>query len=192
MLTEPVTAARWNEIRRDVVAHRQMDELTLGVLGFGRIGRRVAQVAAAIGFEVRFHDLVEVPEAARAGARAVTAERLFAECDVITVHVDGRASNARFVGPHLLERLRPGAVLINTSRGFVVDHEALARHLRRDPTAMALLDVHDPEPFDASNPLLGLPNAHLAPHLASRTDAAMEAMSWVVRDVWDAIRPATN
>lgn len=192
MLSEPVSAARWNEIRRDVVAHRQMSELTLGVLGFGRIGRRVAQVAAAIGFEVRFHDLVEVPEAARAGARAVTAERLFADCDVITVHVDGRASNARFVGPHLLERLQPGAVLINTSRGFVVDHDALARHLRRDPTAMALLDVHDPEPFDASNPLLGLPNAHLAPHLASRTDAAMEAMSWVVRDVWDAIRPATN
>ena len=191
-LTEPVSAARWNEIRRDVVAHRQMDELTLGVLGFGRIGRRVAQVAAAIGFEVRFHDLVEVPEADRAGARPVTAERLFAECDVITVHVDGRASNARLVGPHLLERMRPGGVLVNTSRGFVVDHEALARHLRRDPTSMALLDVHDPEPFDASNPLLGLPNAHLAPHLASRTDAAMEAMSWVVRDVWAALRPPAN
>ena len=192
MLTEPVGAARWNEIRREVVAHRQMDELTLGVLGFGRIGRRVAQVAAAIGFEVRFHDLVEVPEADRAGARPVTAERLFAECDVITVHVDGRASNARLVGPHLLERMRPGGVLVNTSRGFVVDHEALARHLRRDPTSMALLDVHDPEPFDASNPLLGLPNAHLAPHLASRTDAAMEAMSWVVRDVWAALRPPAN
>lgn len=192
MLTEPVGIERWNEIRREVVAHRQMDELTLGVLGFGRIGRRVAQVAAAIGFEVRFHDLVEVPEADRAGARAVTAERLFAECDVVTVHVDGRASNARLVGPHLLERMRPGAVLVNTSRGFVVDHEALARHLRRDPTSMALLDVHDPEPFDASNPLLGLPNAHLAPHLASRTDAAMEAMSWVVRDVVAALRPPAN
>ena len=71
-LTEPVSAARWNEIRRDVVAHRQMDELTLGVLGFGRIGRRVAQVAAAIGFEVRFHDLVEVPEADRAGVARAT------------------------------------------------------------------------------------------------------------------------
>ncbi|MFM1935232.1 MAG: D-3-phosphoglycerate dehydrogenase, partial [Planctomycetota bacterium] len=51
------------------------------------------------------------------------------------------------------------------------------------------LDVHDPEPFDATHPMLGLPNAHLAPHLASRTDTAMEAMSWVVRDVWEAIRP---
>jgi phosphoglycerate dehydrogenase-like enzyme len=51
------------------------------------------------------------------------------------------------------------------------------------------LDVHEPEPIDAANPLLGIPNAHLSPHLASRTDAAMDAMSWVVRDVWDAIAP---
>jgi D-3-phosphoglycerate dehydrogenase len=85
--------------------------------------------------------------------------------------------------------MRPEAVFINTSRGFVVDHAALAAWLSAHPGAQALLDVHDPEPFDASNPLLGLPNAHLAPHLASRTDAAMEAMSWVVRDVWEAIRP---
>ena len=192
MLTEPVSAARWNEIRQEVVGHRQMDELTLGVLGMGRIGRRVAQVASAIGFDVLYHDVAEVPEPARGSARPVSAESLFARSDVVTVHVDGRASNARFVGPALIDRMRPGAVLINTSRGFVVDHEALARHLRRDRTSMALLDVHDPEPFDATNPLLGLPNAHLAPHLASRTDAAMDAMSWVVRDVWDAIRPAAG
>jgi phosphoglycerate dehydrogenase-like enzyme len=66
---------------------------------------------------------------------------------------------------------------------------ALAAHLRGCPGAQAILDVHEPEPIDAANPLLGIPNAHLAPHLASRTDTAMEAMSWVVRDVWDAIAP---
>jgi phosphoglycerate dehydrogenase-like enzyme len=102
--------------------------------------------------------------------------------------VDGRAPNRDFVGPWLLERMRPDAVFINTSRGFVVDHAALARALRANPGMQAILDVHEPEPVTADNPLLGLPNAHLAPHLASRTDAAMEAMSWVVRDVWDAVR----
>jgi D-3-phosphoglycerate dehydrogenase len=186
-LEQPVSRARWDEIRQEVVGRRQMNELALGILGTGRIGRRVAEVARAIGFTVRCCDLVEVPERDRHGAEQVDAATLFAESDVITVHVDGRASNAGFVGASLIGRMRPEAVLVNTSRGFVVDHAALAAWLRANPGAQALLDVHDPEPFDASNPLLGLPNAHLAPHLASRTDAAMEAMSWVVRDVWDAI-----
>jgi D-3-phosphoglycerate dehydrogenase len=186
-LEQPVSRARWDEIRQEVVGRRQMSELALGILGTGRIGRRVAEVARAIGFTVRCCDLVEVPERDRHGAEQVDAATLFAESDVITVHVDGRASNAGFVGASLIGRMRPEAVFVNTSRGFVVDHAALAAWLRANPGAQALLDVHDPEPFDASNPLLGLPNAHLAPHLASRTDAAMEAMSWVVRDVWDAI-----
>jgi D-3-phosphoglycerate dehydrogenase len=186
-LEQPVSRARWDEIRQEVVGRRQMNELALGILGTGRIGRRVAEVARAIGFTVRCCDLVEVPERDRHGAVQVDAATLFAESDVITVHVDGRASNAGFVGASLIGRMRPEAVFVNTSRGFVVDHAALAAWLRANPGAQALLDVHDPEPFDASNPLLGLPNAHLAPHLASRTDAAMEAMSWVVRDVWDAI-----
>ena len=186
-LEQPVSRGRWDEIRQEVVGRRQMNELALGILGTGRIGRRVAEVARAIGFTVRCCDLVEVPERDRHGAEQVDAATLFAESDVITVHVDGRASNAGFVGASLIGRMRPEAVFVNTSRGFVVDHAALAAWLRANPGAQALLDVHDPEPFDASNPLLGLPNAHLAPHLASRTDAAMEAMSWVVRDVWDAI-----
>ena len=125
----------------------------------------------------------------RRGARPVTLEELFAESDVITVHVDGRKQNRHFVGPALIARMKPDAVFINTSRGFVVDHDALAARLRAVPSMQALLDVHDPEPIGAKCPLWGLPNAHLAPHLASRTDAAMEAMSWVVRDVWDAIKP---
>ena len=186
-LDAPVSRARWDEIRQEVVGRRQMNELSLGILGTGRIGRRVAEVARAIGFTVRCCDLLDIPERDRHGAAQVDAATLFAESDVVTVHVDGRASNAGFVGASLIGRMRPEAVFINTSRGFVVDHAALAAWLSAHPGAQALLDVHDPEPFDASNPLLGLPNAHLAPHLASRTDAAMEAMSWVVRDVWDAI-----
>jgi phosphoglycerate dehydrogenase-like enzyme len=186
-IDEPLDKDEWDEVRQEVVAHRQMNELRLGILGMGRIGRRVAEVARAIGFDVAYHDLAEIPHDQRHGAHAVSAEELFASSDVLTVHIDGRASNRGFVGAGLIERMKADSVFINTSRGFVVEHAALARRLKANPGALAILDVHEPEPITAGNPLLGLENAHLAPHLASRTDAAMEAMSWVVRDVWDAI-----
>jgi D-3-phosphoglycerate dehydrogenase len=112
------------------------------------------------------------------------AETLFAESDVITIHVDGRPGNRHLVGERLLRLLKTEATLLNTSRGMVIDAHALARHLANHPGSQALLDVHDPEPIVADNPLLGLANAHLMPHLASRTRTATRNMSWVVRDVW--------
>ena len=182
-LEEPVTKTEWDELRQDVVGLWQMDELVLGILGLGRIGKRVAEVARAIGFTVVYNDVTEIAVEHRKGAEPVSVEELFAECDVITVHIDGRASNKRFVGRELIALLRPDAILINTSRGCVIDTDALAEWMRANPAAAALLDVHDPEPITDSCPLLGLPNVHLAPHLASRTMTAMDNMSWVVRDV---------
>jgi phosphoglycerate dehydrogenase-like enzyme len=173
----------WDDVREEVVGAWQMDELVLGILGMGRIGRRVAQVAGAIGFHCIYHDLLEVPESSRHGAEPVGLEQLFADSDVVTVHVDGRASNRGLVGPALLAHLRDDAVLINTSRGFVIDDAALAAWLGTRPAAQVILDVHDPEPFTHGHPLLGMANAHLAPHLASRTLTAMANMSWVVKDV---------
>jgi phosphoglycerate dehydrogenase-like enzyme len=79
--------------------------------------------------------------------------------------------------------MKPTAILINTSRGIMVDAAALARWLSANPAATALIDVHDPEPFGDSYPLLGLKNAHLAPHAAACTKTAHTNMSWVVRDV---------
>lgn len=182
-LDEPVDKTEWDAIRQDVVGLWQMNELVLGILGLGRIGKRIAEVARAIGFTVIYHDLAEIPPADRRGAEEVGLERLFAESDVLTIHIDGRPSNKGFVNAELIARLRPDAHLVNTSRGCVLDHGALARFLEANPAACAMLDVHSPEPFTADCPLLGLPNAHLAPHLASRTMTAMDNMSWVVRDV---------
>jgi len=182
-LDRPLAKDAWDDVREDVVGAWQMDELVLGILGMGRIGRRVAQVAGAIGFHCVYHDLLEVPESSRHGAEPVDLEQLFADSDVVTVHVDGRASNRGLVGPALLARLRDDAVIINTSRGFVIDDAALAAWLGTRPAAQVILDVHDPEPFTHGHPLLGMANAHLAPHLASRTLTAMANMSWVVKDV---------
>jgi len=182
-LDRPVPRQEWDAIREEVCGLWQMSERSLGILGMGRIGSRLAQVARAIGFTVRYCDIRDIPERERYGAECVDLHTLFTESDVISVHVDGRASNRHLVGPDVLATMRPDTIFINTSRGFVVDHEALAAFMRANPAAMALLDVHDPEPFTSANPLLGLPNAHLAPHLASRTATALENMSWVVRDV---------
>jgi phosphoglycerate dehydrogenase-like enzyme len=181
VLPEAVSAERWHQLRREVVAPRQMSELHLGVLGLGRIGRRVTEVARAIGMRVSGCDLLPIEPPP--GVALTDVETLFAECDAISIHVDGRAGNRGIVGARLLSLARPGLLLINTSRGLVLDEAALSAHLRADRSAQALLDVHAVEPIVPENPLLGLPNAHLLPHLASRTATATENMSWVVLDL---------
>ena len=183
-LAEAVETDRWKQLRDDLVSPRQLSELTLGILGLGRIGSRLAEVSAAIGFAaVVYNDLLDIPSEGRHGAVPVPVERLFAEADVVSLHIDGRASNRGFVGRSLIESMKPEVVLINTSRGFVVDNLALAAFLEANPQALALLDVHQPEPFDRDYPLLGLDNARLYPHLAAATRLAHVNMSWVVRDV---------
>ncbi len=182
-LDHGVTLAEWNALREQHTGLRQMNELRLGILGMGRIGRRVAQVASAIGFHVAYSDLVEIPTHARAGAACVSTDAIFSASDVVSLHIDGRPSNRHAVGHALLQKLQPHALLINTCRGMVIDNSALASHLRAHPHTVAVLDVHEPEPIDSTYPLLGLANARLAPHLASRTRAATDAMSWVVREV---------
>lgn len=182
-LNRAVDQSTWNQLRADLVGSRQMNELTLGILGLGRIGKRVARVGASFGMRVLFNDLLDIPEHDRFGAEAVSVETLFSTCDMVSLHVDGRESNRNFVRDGLLQRMKKDALLINTSRGFIVDNTALASVLKKNQEMLALIDVHEPEPFGDDDPLLGLPNARLYPHLASRTAFAMREMSWVVKDV---------
>jgi phosphoglycerate dehydrogenase-like enzyme len=183
-LEEPVDAGRWNRLRAELASPRQMSELTLGILGLGRIGRRMAEVAGAIGFDrVLYNDLVEIPPARRHGAVFVPVESLFSEADIVSLHIDGRPGNRRFVDRRLIGCMKPEVILINTSRGFVVENQVLAGFLQANPGALALLDVHEPEPFEGTYPPLGLANARLYPHLAAATRRADVNMSWVVRDV---------
>lgn len=184
------TDAEWTIARRDAMTSRQMSECRLGILGLGEIGRRVAEVAAAIGFQVQYCDIEEIAAEHRFGATPVDLETLLRTSDVLTVHVDGRASNKHYLSTHQLNQLQPNSLLINTSRGFVIDGEALAAMLVANPDRSAVLDVHEREPISADDPLLCLPNAILLPHSASRTAAAQRAMSWVVQGVWQAVQGA--
>ncbi len=87
--------------------------------------------------------------------------------------------------------MKAGAVFFNTSRGVVVDSQALANHVSLDPKSSAILDVHDPEPIEATYPLLGLPNVSLYPHAACKTQTATINMGWVVKDVDAVLRGKT-
>lgn len=174
----------WRALRGELVGKRQLREMTLGVLGLGRIGKGVARVGAALGMRVLYNDLLDIPDDQRAGATPVSLEDLFGQSNVVSLHIDPRPSNRRFVNLDLLHRLPQGAILINTSRGLVADPLAIAAWLRDDASAQAIIDVHEPEPIPADEPLLAMPNAHLSPHIGAGTKLAHENMSWVVRDVW--------
>jgi D-3-phosphoglycerate dehydrogenase len=169
---------------RDQIRGRQLDELTLGILGMGRVGRRVGRIAASgFGIRVIYNDLHDVASQLDFPARAVDKQTLYRECDVLSIHVDMRPGNANLVGREQIAMLKPTSILINASRGEVLDANALADALREKRIAAAALDVYHPEPPPADFPLLGMPNVLLSPHLASRTWTATQNMSWVVRDV---------
>jgi phosphoglycerate dehydrogenase-like enzyme len=176
-------AEQWEARRAAAPLAREFASMTVGILGLGRIGKRIANVLTALGSRVIYHDIIEIPPDERHGSEPVGVEQLFSESDAVSIHIDNRPSNRYFVGAWLLNRMKPNAILINTARGFVIDSSALAEYLRANPEATAMLDVHDPEPFGPEYPLLAVPNARLYPHLAARTERAMANMSWVVRDV---------
>ncbi len=169
---------------RDTVRGRQFDELTIGILGMGRVGRRVGKIAAN-GYDMRviYHDLLDVSPEVSFPATAVTFEQLFAQADIVSIHVDGRKENRGLVGAAEIAQMRSGAILINTARGEVLDAAAVSSAIRDGRLGGAALDVFSPEPPVGDFPLLGFENVLLTPHLAARTFTAIENMSWVVRDV---------
>lgn len=184
-LDRALPASEWHALRNRCTAPRQLSDLTLGLWGFGRIGSAMARVGAALDMRVLYNDLLEIPAGTRSGAQPVPVDRLLAESHILSVHVDFRPANRHLVNAAALARLKDDVVFINTSRGFVVDPVALAAYFRAHPDASAWIDVHDPtEPVTPDYPLLGLPNVHIAPHLASGTVTAKTNMSWVVTDVW--------
>lgn len=183
-LASAIDVGPWKEARARLIAPRQAAGATLGILGLGKIGSQVARVGAALDMRIIYHDLAAIPPERRSGAAPVSREELLAAADVLTLHVDGRRANRGLLAADAFARMKRDVVLINTSRGFVIDPAACARFMREHPEAQAMLDVHDPEPFPPGHPLLGLPNVRLSPHLAAATAQAHRNMSWVVRDVW--------
>jgi D-3-phosphoglycerate dehydrogenase len=165
-------AGVWN---KSSAGSHEVRGLTLGIVGYGKIGSQVSDLAEALGMRVVFHDVAHV--LARGNARPVSFRELLETSDVITLHVDGKAQNRDLLGEDEFRLMKDGVCLINLSRGFVVDHEALARHLKSGKLAGAAIDVFPQEPESGgmfSSSLRGLSNVILTPHIGGSTEEAQQ------------------
>lgn len=143
----------------------------LGVLGLGRIGAKVARIGQAFGMEVIAWSANLTPEAAaEAGAGQVSKDELFARSDVLSIHLKLSDRSAGLVGAPELALMKPTAILVNTSRGPIVDEAALIETLRSRSIAAAALDVFDTEPLPTGHPLRTLDNVIATPHIGYVAD----------------------
>jgi D-3-phosphoglycerate dehydrogenase / 2-oxoglutarate reductase len=147
------------------------------VIGLGRIGSRVAEIAAAVGFRVVVHDpYVPAEELERRGLRGVSLEEALAGAQVVSLHLPLNAATRHLVDAGALERMGEGSFLINTSRGGLVDEAALAEALHAGVIAGAALDVFEHEPLPEASPLRRAPNLLLTPHAAWYSVQALAAL----------------
>ena len=146
----------------------ELDGRTLGLVGCGRIGRRLGRYAEALGMRVLAHDphLNSAPV-----GRLVGLEELWANADVVSLHAPATAATRHLVNAASLAAMRPGVVIVNCARGSLVDHDTLLAALQSGRVAGVGLDVTDPEPLPADHPLLHRDDVTITPHVASATTA---------------------
>jgi glycerate dehydrogenase len=153
----------------------ELDGLTLGVIGFGQIGREVAKIAQAFGLRVLVHSRTQ-PAQLPAGTEFVPLDELLARADIISLHCPLTPDTSHLINAPRLALMKPTTFLINTSRGPLVDEAALADALNTGRLAGAALDVLSVEPPPATNPLLTAKNCLITPHLGWATRAARERL----------------
>ena len=156
---------------------------TLGIVGYGNIGTQLSVLAENLGMSVVFYDTAE--KLALGNARRMhTLDELLEAADIVTLHVDGRSGNAGLFGAKQFAQMRPGAVFLNLSRGFVVDYSSLRDAIVSGHVAGAAVDVFPVEPKRNGDPfeseLRGLPNVILTPHTGGSTEEAQEAIGQFV------------
>jgi D-3-phosphoglycerate dehydrogenase len=148
---------------------------TLGIVGYGNIGAQLSVVSEAFGMRVVFYDTADKLALGNA-RRCLSLDELLEVSDVVSLHVDGRPSNSSLFGDKEFSQMRPGSLFLNLCRGFVIDHEALRRHLASGHIAGAAVDVFLEEPASAgeefTSALRGLPNVILTPHIGGSTEEA--------------------
>lgn len=153
----------------------ELEGKTLGVVGFGRIGYNVAKIAKAIGMNILLYDVYKNEERAReVDGKFVELEELLKNSDVVTIHVPLLESTYHLINEEKLKLMKPTAILINTSRGPIVDTNALVKALQEGWIAGAGLDVFEEEPLPKDHPLTKLDNVVLTPHIGASTVEAQE------------------
>ena len=174
-----VRAGRWKTWGPLLLLGPDVHGATIGIVGFGRIGQAVAQRAAGFGMTILYHDVQTLPTDVTAplGATFATLDELFAQSDYLSLHVNLTDETRHLIDAAALRKMKPTAVLVNTSRGPVVDGTALFEALRDGVIFAAGLDVTDPEPLPADDPLLTLENCLVVPHIASASRATRGKMA---------------
>jgi D-3-phosphoglycerate dehydrogenase / 2-oxoglutarate reductase len=149
----------------------------LGIVGYGNIGSQLSVLAENLGMSVFFYDTADKLALGNA-RRCADMDELLANVDVVTLHVDGRPGNSGLFGDAEFARMRPGSLFLNLSRGFVVDHAALRRHVESGHIAGAAIDVFPNEPKargdEFVSELRGLPNVIMTPHVGGSTEEAQQ------------------
>lgn len=181
--TAEVAAGRWP--RQALSNGREVGGRTFGLVGFGAIGQCTARLARGLGMTVIAHDALmdaDHPAFEATGVRCAGLDEVLRMADVVSLHVPLLPSTRGLLDARRLQAMKPGAVLINTSRGGIVDEQALAAALRSGHLGGAALDVFDAEPLPASPHFQACPNLLLTPHIAGVTVESNERVSSLIAD----------
>lgn len=172
-----VRLGKWKTWGPSLLLGTDVHGATLGIVGFGRIGQAVARRAAGFEMRVLYYDPGLVDHPPGVPGQPVAFSNLLAEADYITLHTPLNEQTRGLINAAALAQMKPTAVVVNTSRGPVVDHEALYQALKTRRIFAAALDVTDPEPLPMDSPLLELDNLIIVPHIASASQATRERMA---------------
>lgn len=175
---------------------REVRGKKLGIVGFGNIGSQISTLAEAFGMDVYYYDVVDKLRIGNA-TRVSSLEELLQLADVVTIHVDGNPANKNLIGEKELALMKDGSILLNLSRGYVVDLNALAHHVKSGKIAGAAIDVFPEEPKDGrepfKSPLQSLPNVILTPHIGGSTEEAQENIAdFVSNKLLDYVRTGST
>ncbi|WP_291864371.1 phosphoglycerate dehydrogenase [Maribacter sp.] len=166
-----IHSGQWNKTAAN---SREVRGKNLGIVGYGNIGKQLSVLAEAIGMRVYYYD-VDDKLALGNAVKCNTLEDLLSVSDVVTLHIDDNKANKNFIGEREINQMKKGAMLINLSRGFVLDVKALAESLKSGKLAGAAIDVYPEEPRSNGgflSELQGLPNVILTPHVGGSTEEA--------------------
>ena len=178
-----VRAGKWKTWGPMILLGQDIHNATLGIIGFGRIGYAVAKRAKGFGMKILYSDVIRNSQAENElGVEYVELNSLLAESDFITVHTNLTPETHHMIGREQFEKMKRTAVLVNTSRGPIVDNMALYDALRSGKIAYAALDVTEPEPLPADHPLITLDNVIVVPHIASASVATRTKMALMAAD----------
>ena len=175
---EYVREGKWRTWGPLLLLGQEISGATLGIIGLGRIGKEVARRASGFGMRVlAFDEYQDADFAAQNNVEYTDMDTVLREADFVTLHVALTAETRHLIGGEEFAKMKPTAILINASRGPVVDTDALVAALEGGEILAAALDVTDPEPLSADHPLVNMDNCIVVPHTASATVQTRDAMA---------------